>query len=68
MIGNTQFYSTQDSDSAYWSIPINENDRKKTAFITLMPFGICNAPSTYQCLIDQALKEVPPRYLIYTTR
>ena len=63
----SQFYSALDGASAYWSIPINGNDVEKTAFVTprgqyeflVMPFGLCNAPSTYQRLIDQALKEVP---------
>ena len=66
-LGNSRFYSTLDGASAYWSIPIRENDIEKTAFITprgqfeflVMPFGLCNAPSTYQRLIDQALKAVP---------
>ena len=63
---NSRFYSTLDGASAYWSIPINENDIEKTAFITsrgkyeflVMPFGLCNAPSSYQRLIDQVFKDV----------
>ena len=66
-LGSSQFYSTLDGASAYWSIPINRNDIEKTAFVTprgqyeflVMPFGLCNAPSTYQRLIDQALKQAP---------
>ena len=60
-----QFYSTLDGASAYWSIPIKEADREKTSFITprgqfefnVMPFGLCNAPATYQRAIDSALKD-----------
>ena len=63
----SQIYSTLDGASAYWSVPISVNDVEKTAFVTprgqyeflVMPFGLCNAPSTYQRLIDQALKRVP---------
>ena len=47
------------------SIPIKEADREKTSFITprgqfefnVMPFGLCNAPATYQRAIDSALKD-----------
>ena len=46
-----KYYSSLDGTSAYWSIPIAEHDWKKTAFITPS-----NAPSTYQRVIDTALK------------
>ena len=65
-LGNSQFYSTLDGASAYWSIPICPEDIEETAFVTprgkyefrVMPFGLCNAPSTFQRVIDQALKGV----------
>ena len=62
----SKWFSTLYGASAYWSnIPICK-DIEKTAFITprgqyefcVMPFGLCNAPSTYQRVIDQALKGV----------
>ena len=63
-LSRCEFFSTLDGASAYWSIPISEEDRKKTAFITprgqfefnVMPFGLCNAPATYHRAIDNALK------------
>ena len=66
------FFSTLDGASAYWSVPISEKDREKTAFVSprgefefcVMPFGLCNAPSTYQRIIDLALKDTP-RSLAY---
>ena len=46
--------------SGYWQIEIDEKDRHKTAFITInglfehkrMAFGLCNAPATFQCVIQ----------------
>ena len=43
----------------YHQIPVREEDRPKTAFIThkclyifnVMPFGLCNAPATFQCFL-----------------
>ena len=63
-LSGCEFFSTLDGASAYWSIPIREEDRKKTAFLTprgqfefcVMPFGLCNAPATYQRAIDNVLK------------
>lgn len=48
----------------YHEIPINENNKEKPAFATprgglyhyrVMPFGLCNAPATFQREIEKAL-------------
>ena len=60
----SNYYSSLDGASAYWSIPVAEQDREKTAFITprgqyefvVMPFGLTNSPSTYQRAIDTTLR------------
>ncbi|UYV81241.1 hypothetical protein LAZ67_20000442, partial [Cordylochernes scorpioides] len=48
----------------YWQIEVDEADREKTAFITpdglyeflVMPFGLCNAPATFERMMDKILK------------
>ncbi|UYV70237.1 hypothetical protein LAZ67_7002256 [Cordylochernes scorpioides] len=57
-------YSTIDLKAGYWQIGIDEADREKTAFITpdglfefkVMPFGLCNAPATFERMMDNLLK------------
>ena len=59
-----RWFSTLDLKSRYWQVPIQEQDKEKTAFRTSsgqlfefnqVPFGLCNAPATFSCLMDRVL-------------
>ena len=68
-------YSTFDLNSGFWQVPMDEESKQYTAF-TLgsmglyecesMPFGLCNAPPTFQRLMQNCLGELNLTYcLIY---
>ena len=58
-----KYWSTLDAVSAYWSMPLNETEKEKTAFsmprgkseFNATPFGLCNAGASYQHLMDITL-------------
>ena len=69
-------YSTFDLNSGFWQVPMDEESKQYTAF-TLgsmglyecesMPFELCNAPPTFQMLMQNCLGELNFTYcLIYS--
>ena len=63
-LGKARFISTLDLTKGYWQVPMSEESRSKTAFtapfelfqFTVMPFGLCGAPATFQRMMDQLLR------------
>ena len=66
-LAGARWFTTLDLISGYWQVQLDPKDREKTAFCTpdglfefnVMPFGLCNAPATFQCLMDTALAGLP---------
>ena len=74
MLAGKQWFSTLDLASGYWQVSLSQEARVKTVFAThsglfqfrVMPFGLCNAPATFERLMDRVLQGLRwSRCLVY---
>ncbi len=70
-LGRARFFSTLDLTKGYWQVPLLEDAKPKTAFSTrsghwqyrVLPFGLHEAPATFQRLMDVLLRPHQAAYL-----
>ena len=67
-----RYWTTLDAASAYWSMPLSEGDKEKTAFsvprgkfeFNVTPYGLTNAGASYQRMMDICLAGLPPERIL----
>lgn len=66
VLQKAKYFSVMDVLTGYWNVPVREEDKEKTAFVTseglyefnCLPFGLCNGPGTFQRLMDLVLSGI----------
>ncbi len=73
-VAGSCWFSSLDLRSGYWQVELAAEARPKTAFtigqglwqFRVMPFGLCNAPATFERLMEHVLKDIPrTRCVVY---
>lgn len=72
-LGGSAWLSTLDIISGYWQVKVDPVDQPKTAFtissglyeLVTMPFGLANAPTTFQPLMQRALQGITPYFCLF---
>lgn len=62
-LDGAKYFCTLDLASGYWQVPLDNDAKLKSAFVVpgglyqfeVMPFGLCNAPSTFERLMENIL-------------
>ena len=62
-----RYFSTMDLKSGFWQVKVSEDSHQYTAFVVgsmgvyeflHMPYGLCNMPAMFQCLMQNYLGEL----------